>query len=142
MPAPSPRGLLAAGGAPMGQVLEGGDGLADEAVARSPVEVGHQGDAAGVVLEAGVVEAGRWAAGAPCGTGPRATGTRVAGVVGSAVGCRCTSRHRVAPEEKWISHRGTTLALAWSDNSTRSSPATSTPAPAGHQVRDRRPRPP
>ena len=56
--------LLAPGGPPVGQVLEGGEGLAHQAVGGPALQVGHQGDAAGVVLEAGVVEAAVGAAGA------------------------------------------------------------------------------
>ena len=48
---------LGAGGAPVGEVLEGGDGLAHQGVAAPPVEVGHERDTAGVVLERGVVQA-------------------------------------------------------------------------------------
>ena len=56
MPAPSPGGHLGAGGAPVGQVLQGGERLADEPVALAALEVGHQRDAAGVVLEGRVVQ--------------------------------------------------------------------------------------
>ena len=51
-----PAVLLAAGGPAMGQVLEGGDGLADQGVGGPALQVGHQGHAAGVVLEPGIVE--------------------------------------------------------------------------------------
>ena len=50
-------GRLRPGGPAMGQVLEGGHRLADEAVAPPPVQVGHERDATGVVLERGVVQA-------------------------------------------------------------------------------------
>ncbi len=55
-PGPVAGGHLGAGGAPVGQVLERGDRLADQSVAPSALEVGHQGDTAGVVLERGVVQ--------------------------------------------------------------------------------------
>ena len=45
--------LLAARGAPVGQVLEGGQPLVDQVVVGTAVEVGHQGHAAGVVLKRG-----------------------------------------------------------------------------------------
>jgi hypothetical protein len=51
-----PRGHLGAGGAPVRQVLQRGEPLADEPVAPPSSEIGHQGDAAGVVLEGRVVE--------------------------------------------------------------------------------------
>ena len=56
-PGPVAGGRLGAGGAAVGQVLERGQRLADQSVAPSAVEVGHQRDAAGVVLERGVVQA-------------------------------------------------------------------------------------
>ncbi len=50
------RGHLGPGGAPVGEVLESGDRLADQTVAAPALQVGHEGDAAGVVLEGGVVQ--------------------------------------------------------------------------------------
>ena len=50
-------GRLGPGGTPVGQVLEGGHGLAHQTVAPAPVQVGHERDAAGVVFERGVVQA-------------------------------------------------------------------------------------
>jgi hypothetical protein len=39
----------------VGEVLQGGERLADEPVAAPALKIGHEGDAAGVVLEGGVV---------------------------------------------------------------------------------------
>ena len=51
-----PRRHLGAGGAPVRQVLERRQGLADEPVAAATLEVGHERDPARVVLERRVVE--------------------------------------------------------------------------------------
>ena len=53
---PVAGGHLGPGGAAVRQMLEGGERLADEAVAGAALEVGHHGDPAGVVLEGGVVQ--------------------------------------------------------------------------------------
>ena len=47
---------LRTGGAPVRQPLEDGEGLADQGMALATPEVGHQPDAAGVVLECRVVK--------------------------------------------------------------------------------------
>jgi hypothetical protein len=66
--------LLAAGGTPVGQVLEGADGPEDEGVGRPSLQVGDEGHPAGVVLEPGVVEAGRGGVGDTAGAGGEADG--------------------------------------------------------------------
>ena len=85
MPAPSPVATSAPGGAPVGQVLQGGERLADEPVAALAREVGHQRDPAGVVLEGGVVEGRAGYAGArPEDAGCSAVVTRGLSVIGHA----------------------------------------------------------
>ncbi len=97
-PGPVPTVLLASGGPPVGQVLEGRDGLADQGVRPPAVEVGHQGDPAGIMLEPRVVESAdrggpRWAVGSVAQTRRADRGGGAQGVgLGSA-----RSRHRVAP---------------------------------------------
>ncbi len=48
--------VLAAAGASVIEVLEDGEGVADESVRLPPLQVGDEADAAGVVLVLGVVE--------------------------------------------------------------------------------------
>jgi len=58
---PVARRLVDAGGAPVVEVLQGREALGDDVVAGDAAQPGHEGHAAGVVLEAGVVEALRGA---------------------------------------------------------------------------------
>ncbi len=53
---PVAGGHLGPGGTPVGQVLQRRERLADQPVAAAALEVGHQRDAAGVVLERRVVQ--------------------------------------------------------------------------------------
>ena len=105
----------------MGQVFQRRDGLAHQRVGGPALQIGHQGDPAGVVLEPGIVEATdrgcrRSVGSARVGPGP------ATGVVGAGTGVPRLPEWVVIgslQREKWIHPPGTTLALAWSEDCTR-----------------------
>ena len=87
---------LGAGGAAVLEVLERGDGLLDDLVGLLPRHLRDEGDAAGVLLELGVVEPLGGGDGRPHGH------SRVVSLAWSAAR-RC----------RWWVEQGTTLAICW-----------------------------
>ena len=141
-PGTVPAVLLAAGGPAVGQVLEGGDGLADQGVRAPPCRSATRATPQASCSKRGSYSPAprgpRWATRPPARGRHRDRGGRVGASAWVRRGVVIGSLQR----GKWIYPPGTTLAHAWSIDCTRLSGRFGMTGPPSRTVRDPGHRPP